>query len=123
MPLFVKVSLVLSTLVLIGIYVGVALRRDPKRHVPIMITCGIVDILLVVAIVAIRHALPTAMHPETWILRVHLAFSIPALFCWFAAFISGSQRRRGRWVRFHKINAIVFLICRTGNWATSFFVY
>ena len=123
MPLFVKIALVISTLVLVGVYVGVWFRRDRRRHVPIMITCGIVDIALVIAIIAFRRAVPTAMEAETTVLRIHLAFSIPSLACWITAFASGFQRLGGKWVRFHRWNAMVFLVCRTGNWATSFFVY
>ena len=123
MPLFVKLSLIASSLIVMGICVGVALRHDRRRHVPIMVTCGIADIALVIAIVVMRRAIDTAMAAETWILRVHLMFSVPALLLWFSAFASGFQRRKGKWVRFHRGNAIAFLICRFGNWVTSFFVY
>jgi len=123
MPPFVLVSLVLSTLVLAGIWVGVALRRDRRRHIPIMVTCGIVDIALVAAIVVARNAIPQALEARTGVLRVHLAFSVPALLGWFTAFASGAKRRKGKWIAFHRWNAIVFLVARTGNWITSFFVY
>jgi len=123
MPEFVAVSLVLSTLVLIGIGVGVAFRRHRRIHIPLMIGCGIADISLVLAIVLVRRALPTALEADTAVLRVHLAFSIPALLGWGTAFVSGAMRCRGRWKRFHRWNAVGFLVCRTGNWVTSFFVY
>lgn len=122
MPPFVIGSLVLSTLILIGVYVGVALRRDRKKHIPIMLTCGVLDVGLVFAIVAYRQALDTAMAAEGTILRVHLAFSVPALLCWFVAFASGPMRKKGRWTRVHRWNAMIFLVARTGNWITSFFL-
>ena len=123
MPPFVLVSLIISTMVLAGGFYGVSQRKNRRRHVKVMLTCGIVDILLVLAIVVVRKALPTAMEADTQILRIHLMFSIPALLLWFTAFASGRQRLRGKWVTFHRFNAIAFLIARTGNWVTSFFVY
>lgn len=123
MPAFVLVSLIVSTMVLAGVYYGVSQRKNRRRHVKVMVTCGIVDILLVLAIVIVRKALPKAMEADTDILRVHLMFSVPALLLWFSAFISGAKRLKGQWVGFHRFNAIAFLIARTGNWVTSFFVY
>ena len=123
MPVFVQVSLAISTVILITIYYGVSQRKNRRRHVPIMLGCGIADILLVLAIIAWRKALPKAMEAETTILRVHLVFSIPALLLWFTAFYTGWRRKRGECVRVHKWNAIAFLVARTGNWVTSFFVY
>ncbi len=123
MPVFVQVSLVISTLILITIFYGVSQRKNRRRHVPIMVGCGIADILLVVAIIGMRRALPQAMEADTAILRIHLAFSIPALLLWFSAFYSGFMRKKGKCVGFHKFNAIAFLVARTGNWVTSFFVY
>lgn len=123
MPVFVQVSLAISTLILIAIFYGVAQRKNRRRHVPIMVGCGIADIILVLAIIVWRHALPKAMEADTTILRIHLAFSIPALLLWFTAFYSGVRRKKGKCVGFHRANAILFLIARTGNWITSFFVY
>ena len=121
--MFVKGSLAVSTVVMLMIFYGVSQRRKRDRHVKIMRTAGIVDIVLVLAIVAIRRALPKAMEADTTILRVHLAFSIPALLLWFSAFYTGSQRLKGKCITVHKWNAIVFLICRTGNYVTSFFLH
>ncbi|MGA1203774.1 MAG: hypothetical protein ACYTGJ_05055 [Planctomycetota bacterium] len=121
--LFVDVSLVVSTCILGLIYYGVSQRRNRARHVRIMTVAGILDITLVLAIVAVRRALPKAMEADTTILRVHLAFSIPALLLWFTAFHTGRRRLQGRCVRLHRVNAIAFLIARTGNWVTSFFIH
>ncbi len=122
-PLFVTVSLILSTVILLSIYYGVSQRKNRERHIRIMVSCGIADILLVLAIVYFRRALPKAMEADTTILKVHLVFSIPALLLWFTAFWSGIQRKKEKCLRFHRWNAISFLVARTGNWVTSFFVY
>ena len=121
--LFVQGSLVVSTVVMGMIFYGVSQRKNRDRHVKIMTTAGIADIVLVLAIVAIRRALPKAMEAETTILRIHLAFSIPALLLWFSAFYTGFQRKKGKCVKLHKANAITFLIMRTGNYVTSFFLH
>jgi len=122
-PLFVTVSLMVSTVILLSINYGVSQRKNRDRHIRVMVSCAIADILLVLAIVYFRRALPKAMEADTTILRVHLAFSIPALLLWFTALWSGMQRKKEKYMRFHRWNAISFLVVRTGNWVTSFFVY
>jgi formate-dependent nitrite reductase membrane component NrfD len=121
------ISRVLGGLVLLWIGYGLLKRRDPKVHIPVMVSAFILDVANVVIIElnrkAIERTLETAAAPGEWILKFHIAVSVIALVCYVIALITGPLvLKRGRCRGLHFKNAVVFLVCRVLNFITSFMV-
>lgn len=112
-----------STAVLALIGVGLALRRTRRAHIPIMLTCFALDLGSVVYLQLQRDAVQKAASKPTPILMVHIAFALTTLVLYAAMTATGTRLARkdvGRGL--HRKLAVVFLACRAGTWATSFFV-
>lgn len=112
-----------STAVLAVIAVGLALRRHRRAHIPVMASCFALDLGSVVYLQIQRHAVQTAATKPTPILLVHISFALATLALYTAMAVTGTRLARrdvGRGT--HKALAAVFLVCRTGVWATSFLV-
>ncbi len=112
---------------LVLIIVGVAYRRVTRVHVPIMLAAFVIDMLNVLLIElnrdAVKRTMETAGVAGEWILKFHILVSVISVVCYVIALITGPLlllRRRCRTA--HRWNAIVFLVCRSINFVTSFWV-
>lgn len=122
-PVFVqRFSLVASTVILAFIFFGVSQRRRPRVHIPVMLSCCAADLTMVLFIELNRGAVEKALVADG-LLRFHVIVSVIAVVCWGVALFTGWKRRQGKCRRLHLANALVFLVCRTTNWATSFFIH
>lgn len=120
--LFRTATLAASTIILAAIFFGVSQRRRRHIHIPTMLSCFVADMTLLVIVELNRDAILVATRSSRPIVHVHVALSVATLLGWLFALFSGNLRRRGRLVRAHRYNAILFLLFRTGNWITAFFV-
>jgi hypothetical protein len=120
----------LNTTSLLLLFFGLWNRRRPRVHIPVMVTCIVLDVgnLLLVELTrgAIHQALSAidqAQKPESWLLYFHFTVSVLFLAGYGVAAASGTKLyRRGRCRRLHKANAVVFLFNRLASYVTSFFV-
>ncbi|MFQ5654591.1 MAG: hypothetical protein ACE5GW_07655 [Planctomycetota bacterium] len=120
---FPYVALSLSTVVLVAIIFAVTQRRRRRIHIPMMVACFVADFILLLAVELSREAVKEALTSESWMVRIHVIISVPMLLSWFFALYTGYQRRVGRRVKAHFVNAWVFLVLRALNWVTALFVY
>lgn len=112
-----------STAVLAVIAAGLAFRRKPRIHIPLMLSAFALDLGSVVFLQLQRHAVQKAATKPTPILMVHIAFAFSALVLYAAMTFTGSRlARTGNGRGAHRAGAAIFLACRLGTWATSFFV-
>ncbi len=116
-----------STLVLVLIAIGLQRRHDRRVHIPIMLTCFVIDVANVLFIElgrgAVMRTLETATQAGEWLLKVHIAFSVMTLAGYVVAALTGSKLRKGIDVRkVHRWNGAIFLLNRVANYATSFMV-
>lgn len=115
----------LSTLVLIGIGVGLWFRRrNPQYHMPIMIACFVADVSLVLWIELNRHAVETVVKSIKPIVLVHAGISLTTIVCYLALLGLGFGlfRGNGRLRLTHKRVGMTFMTFRLLNYATAFFV-
>lgn len=112
-------------LVLCLIFVGVYFRRKRKIHVPIMLSCFVLDMSFVLYLEFNRHVIKEALEraPES-IMKLHLLFAISTLLGYGVALVTGRGLLKGnnKLRSLHRINACIFLIARTGVLITSFWV-
>ncbi len=111
--------------VLCLLYTGVAFHRKKRIHVPIMITSFVLDMSAILYLELNRGVLAKVLEKSgtEHVLQIHLTFAVLTLLGYGVAFYTGSRLLKGIPIkRFHKINAMVFLISRTGVFITSFFV-
>lgn len=82
-------SILIFSLMTYGIYV----RKNQKKHVPIMYTTIIWDILLILQIELTRHAINKASKALTneMILNVHITFAISSVVFYFLLLWSGRK--------------------------------
>jgi hypothetical protein len=122
-----------ATCVVAGLIYGIARRRRPEIHMPVMTTCFIVDVLVVVFIevtrwlrgdeMAVTKATGEASTMAFSILNVHVAASVTMLVNYALAIWSGRRlHRTGVGRSFHRANAAVFIVVRTVNYVTSFMI-
>jgi hypothetical protein len=114
-------SVLVSTLVLVLIGTGLAFRRRPAIHWPIMVSAFALALGLVIYLEASRQAIERAavsVHPLVW---VHAGISTVVLVLWCVMLRLGwVMLRRPATVRhIHRRVAKLFLALRLANFATS----
>ena len=121
------ISLVMNLVIMIVIVIGVLYRFRPKVHIPIMVSCFVLDISNVLVIELNRAAIATSIKTfsefGSWLLKFHIAISLACCLCYVIAVLTGIRlykKNVGR--RTHKTNAVVFLVCRVLNCITAFMV-
>jgi len=121
----------ISTLVVIALVVGVALRRHRRIHPKIMIGAFLTDLGLLLWIELHHHALRQAaeatglIHAEVanrGILLFHIWVSTMTLVLYAVLMVLGYRLLRGNENvrRYHRGCAVAFLVFRFTNWVTSF---
>ncbi|MBI2608741.1 MAG: hypothetical protein HYW47_03980 [Deltaproteobacteria bacterium] len=110
--------------VLVLIFVGVSFKRKPKIHVPIMISCLVLDLSAVLYLEITRNAVMEAIeHAPEFLMQIHLVFAVTTLVGYGVAATTGTLLLKGKRVRhIHKTNAVIFLLARIGVFITSFWV-
>jgi len=111
-----------SGLVLLLVFVGVALRKRPRAHIPIMLTAFALDLGSVVYLQLARNAVgKTASSPST-LLLVHVTVATATILLYAAMTATGWRlAATGRGRAAHRTLARIFLVCRIATWVTSFF--
>jgi type IV secretory pathway TrbL component len=109
------------------VWIGVTFRRRRRVHVPIMASACVIDIANVLIIElgrgAVEKSLSTATTARDWVLKLHILVSVTCIVCYAIAIVTGTRLlRRGAGRAVHRRNAAVFLVCRTVNFITSFWV-
>lgn len=120
---------IVSTLILILIGFGLAYRKRPVVHIPIMVAAFVADIGLVLYIEWSRHAVETfttsVQDPvNNQLLLFHIVVSLLTILLYIALIVSGIKLFKGgrAALNLHRGLAAVFLICRLTNYVTSFWV-
>lgn len=112
-----------STGVVAVIVLGLALRRNPRAHIPLMLGAFALDLGSVVYLQIQRRAMQKAASTPTPVLMVHIAFAFLSLLLYAAMVVTGTRlARTGLGRGAHRTLARIFLVCRAGTWITSFFV-
>ena len=113
---------VASTIIMIGLAIGIVFRHQKKKHMTIMWTCLVADIALLLAIEFSRNAI-AQVGESSGILRFHVWVSAIMIVNYLVAVFTGLRlNKRGVGRGLHKTNAIIFVICRTLNYVTSFMI-
>jgi uncharacterized membrane protein YozB (DUF420 family) len=115
----------MSAGVLLLVLGGLWLRkRRPEMHFRVMLGAFAIDLLLTVYIELTRAAVEkVALHGRP-ILWIHAAISLAVLGSYVAMFFLGRPMLQGRYDTrmMHKYLGISFVVLRSLNYATSFFV-
>lgn len=112
-----------STAVLALVAVGLAFRHRRQIHIPIMLSAFALDFGSVIYLQLQRDAIQKAASEPTPLLMVHIAFALATIGLYTAMTVTGTRlARKGIGRTAHRRLAGVFLFCRVGTWATSFFV-
>ncbi len=86
-----------SFLILSIILIGVYLRRDRKKHIKLMISAIVWDILLILQIELNRSAIATATKAmsNAMILNIHISLAVSTVFFYFAMLYTGMKFLKG----------------------------
>lgn len=102
---------------------GLAFRRRPRVHVPLMLSAFALDLGSVLYLQVQRSAVQKAAGSPDALLLVHIAFALGSLALYAALTVTGVRLlRTGQGRPAHKALAKAFLLCRTGTLVTSFAV-
>lgn len=112
----------LSVGVVLLILYGYARRREPRVHIPVMLSAFVIDMSIVAYIEGSREAVRQAMGPTSPLMKLHLACSILTLALYLVQIGSGILKARGVAVPFHRQTGLAFLLFRVGNLVTSFLI-
>ncbi len=114
-----------SSLVVILLLAGVSFRkRRPRVHFWLMLTAFSADLLLVIYIEIMRHAVEKVVTRGRPIIWFHAGVSLAVLACYVVMIylgrpmLAGNYRTRG----FHRRIGIAFLVLRGLNYVTSYMV-
>jgi hypothetical protein len=112
-----------NVVILAAIFFGVAVHANRRLHPRVMTSCFIADIVMVLLIELQRKAIEQAMGPTSGLMKFHIAVSVAALVLWVFQIVSGRGILQGKpRLRRHKLQAWMFLACRSTNVVTAFMV-
>ena len=112
---------------------GLANRRRPKVHIPVMLTAFGVDVINVLLVEyfarsrhgkgAVEQGVAAFSGGGTFLERFHIIVSLLCVLGYVVAGITGRRLyRRGRGRKVHKGNAVIFLFTRYASYITSFWM-
>ncbi len=114
-----------SGLILTLMFVGIYFRRNASKHMNIMRTVIVWDILLILQIELNRSAIIKASKAmdNRMILNIHVAIAVTTVVLYFVQIFSGRKLSKGDQSKrsFHKKIGITTTIFRTLTFITSFF--
>jgi len=115
-----------SALILSLLYTGLFFRKNKKRHVPIMLTAIIWDIILVLQIELSRGAIATASKPleNPAILNFHITLAVTTVLLYIGILISGRKLIKGEIQRksLHMKLGFTAITLRTMTLITSYLI-
>lgn len=115
-----------SFLILALIYYGVAIRKNRPKHVKVMATAILWDILLILQIELTRSAIAKASRvvENPMMLNIHVSFAVSSVLCYFVLIYSGRKLlKRQESIRpVHKFFGFTAVSLRTLTLITSYFV-
>ncbi|MBP9674823.1 MAG: hypothetical protein KBD63_06970 [Bacteriovoracaceae bacterium] len=115
-----------STLILAIFYLGFFFRRQKTKHIRLMLTAIIWDLLLILQIELNRGAIAKAMQTlkNPWILNIHVSFAISTTLLYFFLIYFGRRLAGGDGsVRpLHRKLGMITLTLRTLTYITSYFI-
>ncbi|MFZ4712422.1 MAG: DUF420 domain-containing protein [Bacteriovoracaceae bacterium] len=115
-----------STVILLLIYVGVYYRKKRDKHVKMMASAIIWDVLLILQIEITRQAVAKALKPESnsALLNFHILIAVITVILYCAMFYTGRKMLKNDYsVRSkHKAMGIITVVLRTSTYITSFLV-
>ena len=114
----------LSTLVVLIVAAGVALRRRPEIHVRLMATAFAIDLGIVLYIETTRHAVAQVTGPAGPLIWFHATVSVLVLAAYVGQITIGRRLLAGRATsrRLHIAIGIAFCLLRGTNYLTAFMV-
>lgn len=115
---------IISTIVVVALAVGIALRHRRKIHPKIMFSAFVTDLLLVLYIEFTAGAVERVVSEMSPLLLFHAAVSTTTLVLYVVLIILGRQLLNGREEKraLHRKLAITFCVLRSINYVTSYLV-
>lgn len=120
-----------STFILLVIAVGWFFRRHVAIHIPCMVVAFLMDLTLLLYIEGTRQAIHTVTDSlktpaQHAFLLFHVSVSLLVILLYLVQMVSGIVLKRKPGIlsmrNAHKMSAIAFIVCRSANYITSFFV-
>ncbi len=115
-----------STLILILLYIGLYFRKTKEKHIKIMITSIVWDILLVLQIELTRGAINKASKAVTnpALLNFHVLIAVTTVLLYFYLLYSGNKLKKGdlKNKALHKNLGFTAITLRTMVYITSYLV-
>ena len=112
-----------NVVILAAIFWGVSVHANRRLHARVMTSCFIADLVMVLLIEVQRKAIEQAVGPTSGLMKFHIAVSVTALVLWVFQIVSGRGILQGKpRLRRHKLQAWLFLACRSTNVVTAFIV-
>ena len=115
-----------SSLILLLLFIGVYFRRQRPRHVRIMTSAIVWDIILVLQIELNRGAIAKAVQvtQNKWLLNVHVSLAVSCVLLYFVMFYTGTKllKNKNIYRPRHKLLGMITLILRILTFATSFYI-
>jgi len=115
-----------STIIVLLMVIGISLRRDRKKHVPMMLLVIFWDIFLVLQIELTRSAIEKASSVATnsLILNIHVALAITTVILYFFMLYSGRRMLKGDLSikPTHLRVGLITFVLRIATYITSYFV-
>ncbi|MBT6842794.1 MAG: hypothetical protein HOA17_03230 [Candidatus Melainabacteria bacterium] len=119
----------LSPISVILVALGLMARKDPSKHVPLMLSAFAVDFILLIMIEFTDHAVEVVVeevqNPDMNMFTIfHASISTVLLLLYFALIYTGFARLKDRtkFVQLHKMLAYAFIIFKLTNFITAFYV-
>jgi hypothetical protein len=115
-----------STFILLLIYLGLYYKKKREKHVKIMASAIIWDVLLILQIELTRNAVAKALKPveNSALLNFHILIALLTVFLYIGLIVTGRRMLKNDYsIRSkHKLMGILTVIFRTSTYVTSFFV-
>lgn len=115
-------SSIIVALMLLGVY----LKKNRSKHIPIMLTVIIWDIFLILQIELNRKAVAkaTKMLSNPTILNIHVLLAISTVVFYFIMIYTGREilKKERQWQIWHKRFGLSTVLLRLLTYITSFFV-
>jgi len=131
LPLIAKI---VNTIVVVALGYGIFVRRRPRLHMRVMITCFVVDVINVLVVEvgarvgadgegAVEQGMRSFIENTFSLLNFHILVSVAAIVGYVIAVVTGRRLfRTGEGRSRHRKNALVFVVTRLLSFVTSFFV-
>jgi len=115
-----------SFIILSLFFYGLSIRKQKLKHIKVMVSAIVWDILLVLQIELSRSAIKQTFNPNknSTLLNIHISIAVTTLFLHFFMLYSGNKLRKGNLKNksLHVKLGLLDVFLRTLNFATSLFV-